>query len=797
MRNTEPTKTDSTKKVDSDPSDDAQPKAQPTVDSKASQAKMNTQPQNERRDSTALIQNIHPNPKVGSKLKTVPLFGRLNTHERAKLAGALQEDRFAAKGVIYKAGEEASWFYIIQEGFVTVFTSEDTPLASLRPGDYFGEQEILSNSTRDNTVISDDCLVWKLSSQGFRALFREDRIRVNFLDRKRLAVTAGTEKLTDAADRAEIPKAQFTPQEKALTVAAVNRSLLFQNFDDEHKQSVVDIMHVRQVNKGDKLINEGEDGHEFYVIQDGHVDVFQIQEDGEHKKVDEKGTGESFGELALMYDAPRNATCIATIPTFVRVLERRHFNRIVRQVGEARFKQYADWLALVELLAPLNHSERLKLAEALQVVFAEAGLVLFQEGDPGNDMYLVVSGQVQFSCKDVNGEDQPVPGEKGMCTAGGYFGERALLNNNPRACTVTLTANSRFLRISRDIFESILGPLEGVFKANESAYNAADTEKKFVKSEIGLNDVTVIGTLGRGAYGFVQLVRDKNEQLYALKAVAKTKIVQTSQQGNIFTERDIMGQLNHPMIIKLYTTFQDKDMLYFLMEASLGGELFRILRKHKAFPVEQTKFYAASVILAFEYLHSKHLVYRDLKPENLLLDAEGYIKLTDFGFCKKVVNYTWTMCGTPEYMAPEIIQSKGHGKGVDWWCVGILIYEMLASHTPFMGKSSDMMEMYRRIIHRKMAFPNHFSDEAVDVIDGLLQVDPVKRLGCDRFGSEGVKQSLWFRGFDWNALQWRKLTAPMVIPQSQIQKLANFSTTVKPNPTAPYEDDGSDWSKDF
>jgi len=763
--------------------------------------KLSTKPSAEERQSTAVIQNITPNPQVGTKLKHVPLFGRLNTHERAKLGGALGEQCFQPGETVYETDSKADNFYVIQEGSVTVYRSKKdggTPVCTLRAGDYFGEQEILSGVVRENTIIVEDkqCLVWTLSRLVFKALFREDRIKVHFLDRKRLAVTAGTEKIEGKDDNVEIPKAAFTKEHKSLTIHAVEKSLLFQNFDDEHKQSVVDIMYVRKVEKGDILINEGEDGDEFYVIQEGHVDVFQKNDNGENTKVDEKATSESFGELALMYDAPRNATCIATMTTYVRVLERRYFNRIVRQVGEARFQQYGDWLALVELLAPLNHSERLQLAEALQVVFAEAGLVLFKEGDPGDDMYLVVSGEVEFSCKDENGTQQAVSGDKGICKAGGYFGERALLNNAPRKCTVTLLTNCRFLKISRDIFESILGPLEGVFKANENNYKEVD-EKQWVKADVGLEHITIAGTLGRGAYGFVQLVKDKrDDHLYALKAVAKSKIVQTNQQSHIFNERDVMSQLDHPMIVKLFSTFQDKDLLYFLMEASLGGELFRILRKHKAFPVEQSKFYAASVILAFEYLHSKQLVYRDLKPENLLLDAGGYVKLTDFGFCKKVTHKTWTMCGTPEYMAPEIIQSKGHGKGVDWWCVGILVYEMLASHTPFLGKG-DMMEMYRRIIHRKMAFPHHFSNEVVDLVDGLLTVDPVKRLGCDRFGSEGVKQAAWFAGFDWNALQWRKLTPPMTIPPLAVSKLSNFSTNVKQNPVEPYVDDGSGWDAGF
>jgi len=248
--------------------------------------------------------------------------------------------------------------------------------------------------------------------------------------------------------------------------------------------------------------------------------------------------------------------------------------------------------------------------------------------------------------------------------------------------------------------------------------------------------------------------------------------------------------------VKLYATYNQNDHLYFLLEPSLGGELFRILRQKRAFPPSQARFYGGCVILAFSYMHSKNLIYRDLKPENLLLDMEGYIKITDFGFCKEVPHKTWTMCGTPEYMAPEVVQSKGHGKAVDWWTVGILIYEMLVSYTPFVGKG-DIMDMYQRIIQGRVNFPSHITEPAQRLLTGLLRGKPTQRLGCMKNGPEAITDHEWFKPLDWNALLWRKLDAPLTIKKSAADKLSNFSNPQGPNDCNQYIDDGSGWDADF
>ena len=189
----------------------------------------------------------------------------------------------------------------------------------------------------------------------------------------------------------------------------------------------------------------------------------------------------------------------------------------------------------------------------------------------------------------------------------------------------------------------------------------------------------------------------------------------------MLSEKAILAALDHPFIVTLGGTFQDPKYLYMVLEYIVGGEFFTHLRKAGRFDNQTSKFYAAQIVMIFEYLHEQDFIYRDLKPENLLLDNVGYIKITDFGFAKRVAFKTYTLCGTPEYIAPEVLLNKGHGKGVDWWTLGILIYETLAGQPPFVD--DDPMGIYQQILAGKLNFPRYFDRNAKNLIKKLLVAD--------------------------------------------------------------------------
>ncbi|CAG8483983.1 3335_t:CDS:2 [Funneliformis caledonium] len=296
---------------------------------------------------------------------------------------------------------------------------------------------------------------------------------------------------------------------------------------------------------------------------------------------------------------------------------------------------------------------------------------------------------------------------------------------------------------------------------------------------VALIDFMLLETLGTGTFGRVFLTKFKpTENYYAMKVLKKYEVVRLKQVEHINSEKLILSQVHHPFIVNLFCTFQDDRNLYMLLEYVIGGELFSHLRKAGRFTNDMTRFYAAEIVLAIEYLHSKDIIYRDLKPENLLLDSRGHVKITDFGFAKKVADRTWTLCGTPEYLAPEIIQSKGHGKPVDWWALGILIFEMLAGYPPFFDDNP--FGIYEKILAGRIQFPSHFDANAKDLIKRLLTSDRTKRLGNLRGGSEDVKKHKWFRGVDWQGLYDRRVTAPIVPPYQHPGDTGNFEKYPEP-----------------
>eukprot|EP01102_Stenamoeba_stenopodia_P013350 TRINITY_DN431_c0_g1_i3.p1 TRINITY_DN431_c0_g1~~TRINITY_DN431_c0_g1_i3.p1 ORF type:complete len:357 (+),score=50.17 TRINITY_DN431_c0_g1_i3:182-1252(+) len=292
-----------------------------------------------------------------------------------------------------------------------------------------------------------------------------------------------------------------------------------------------------------------------------------------------------------------------------------------------------------------------------------------------------------------------------------------------------------------------------------------------------------IDTLGTGTFGRVWLVRNKKDnRFYALKVCLKSEIVRLKQIDHIQNEKNILLSVDHPFVVKLYTTFHDGLNLYLVMEYVIGGEIFTHLRREGRFPNDVTRFYAAEIVLALEYLHSKNIIYRDLKPENILLDSSGHVRITDFGFSKRVEDRTWTLCGTPEYLAPEIIQSKGHGKAVDWWAIGILIFEMLAGYPPFFDDHP--FHIYEKILEGRIVFPSHLTPAARDLIRKLLTADRTRRLGNLRGGAADVKGHPWFAGIDWDKLYRKEITPPFIPPVCGPADTSNFEKY-------PDEDDAS------
>jgi len=297
-----------------------------------------------------------------------------------------------------------------------------------------------------------------------------------------------------------------------------------------------------------------------------------------------------------------------------------------------------------------------------------------------------------------------------------------------------------------------------------------------IEAEVNIDSFALGVTLGTGSFGRVRFCNYKeNDQIYALKMLKKSEVVRLQQVEHMISERSILIGLNHPFIVNLAATFQDPKHLYMVLEYVMGGELFTHLRKAGRFDHPTAKFYSASVVAIFDYLHSMDVIYRDLKPENLLFDSEGYMKMTDFGFAKVVTFKTYTLCGTPEYIAPEVLLNKGHGKGVDWWTLGVLTFEMLTGQPPFVD--DDPMGIYQLILNGKVNFPRYIEHNAKSLLKKILVADLTKRFGCRTNGVQDIKKHKWFSDLNWDKLLSRQYTGKRVIPQlSNAEDTSNFDT---------------------
>lgn len=289
-----------------------------------------------------------------------------------------------------------------------------------------------------------------------------------------------------------------------------------------------------------------------------------------------------------------------------------------------------------------------------------------------------------------------------------------------------------------------------------------DTEY-VTRGKYTIKDFQIMRTLGTGSFGRVHLVRSvHNGRFYAMKSLRKAQVVKMKQIQHTNDERRILKKIEFPFFIKLWGTFQDSTSLFMVMEYIEGGELFTLLRKSRRFPSQVAKFYASEVVLALEYLHNLGIIYRDLKPENILLDRHGHIKITDFGFSKEVPDVTWTLCGTPDYIAPEVVASKPYNMSVDWWSLGVLIFEMLTGYTPFYSNSH--MKTYEKILHGEVQYPSFLQPLAVDLLQRLITKDLSLRLGNLNGGANDVKAHPWFAEVVWEKLLNRTIETPYEPP---------------------------------
>ncbi|XP_032519236.2 cGMP-dependent protein kinase, isozyme 2 forms cD5/T2 isoform X1 [Danaus plexippus] len=526
---------------------------------------------------------------------------------------------------------------------------------------------------------------------------------------------------------------------------------------------------------------------------EGRVEVSR-----ENKYLSTMAPGKVFGELAILYNCKRTATIKAATDCRLWAIERQCFQTIMMRTGLIRQAEYTDFLKSVPIFKNLPEDTLIKISDVLEETHYQNGDYIIRQGARGDTFFIISKGQVKVTQKQPNSNDEKFIR---TLTKGDFFGEKALQGDDLRTANIVCDSpdGTTCLVIDRETFNQLISTLDEI----RTKYKDVGDDRQRLNEEFAnlrLSDLRIIATLGIGGFGRVELVQIQGDssRSFALKQMKKAQIVETRQQQHIMSEKEIMSEMNCEFIVKLYKTFKDRKYLYMLMETCLGGELWTILRDRGQFDDSTTRFYTACVVEAFHYLHSRNIIYRDLKPENLLLDSKGYVKLVDFGFSKKLQasRKTWTFCGTPEYVAPEVIMNRGHDISADYWSLGVLMFELLTGSPPFTG--ADPMKTYNKILKGidAVEFPRSITRNAANLIKKLCRDNPAERLGYQRGGITEIQKHKWFDGFNWEGLAQRTLDPPITPVVKSAVDTHNFDQ-YPPDADEPPPDDLSGWDSTF
>jgi len=568
---------------------------------------------------------------------------------------------------------------------------------------------------------------------------------------------------------------------RELIMHIVTTNILFSSYAGDEHSAIVDAFESLNVNADTVVIQQGEMGDNFYVIQSGILEIYIRGNQGQQQKVGNSlGPGNAFGELALMYNTPRAATIKTASDCVLWKIDRNTYRSIVVHYKFLRNQQYKEFLRNVmintkKLSTIMSEQQLEKMTVLLEREVFQAGERIVCQGNTGDNFYIIADGTVT-----VEREDDGVKKTLTTLRKGAYFGEQALLREDVRQASCIAVDKVTVLTLGREDFMDMLGPLQDIMEGKKVVVEEQKVEALSSSSGFSLTatlaDLAISKTLGCGAFGRVKLCKlNSKNQYFALKCQAKYKIVESGLQEHVLNEMRVMRRIEHPYIARLYCALQDNKYIYFVLELLQGGELFTHLRSRGKLSEQTARFYAATVVYSFSTLHAKKIAYRDLKPENLVLDVAGYIKLVDFGLAKQLLSgKTWTLCGTPDYLAPEIILNEGHDLAVDYWALGVLLFEMVVGAPPFYAE--DPMEVYEKILSGNPAFPTFFTRNLSDLIKKLLRSQQAKRLGNTRGGTAAVVKHKWFSSFDWAGLENGSTKAPYVPSVNGHDDITNFDT---------------------
>lgn len=562
---------------------------------------------------------------------------------------------------------------------------------------------------------------------------------------------------------------------------AIRKLDVFEGLDDEFLFRISDALDTRNVEKGEVLYKAGDEARHFFVMgTDGKV---KLTPPGNKKgsAAVVLGAGEAFGEEAIVDGvSQRKDTATVMQSTTLFTMSRQNLDRTIGSLKDAiQLSRDRQLLKSISLFrdSDFEDFEYELLAALIETAHYQAGQFVYEEGKKIEEpaLYFVREGifegdhpdnEIVYKAGEYFGEDSLTP-DKNLKFAGAKGGTKYHEESVETLSDTAVCGKLTLANIDSVVLD--LHRLGCKRRGKDRAYASSIRRQESDGEERPhrLDELEFHKLFGAGTFGRVWIVSKigGGSLAYALKIQSKRELIDQRQASSAQRERGVMSKLDHPFVCKLVNTFQDDACIYMLQSLVQGGELLNLIQggqRYGGMPEIATKFYGAAILEGLTYMHRRHIVYRDLKPENILLDSTGFPIIIDFGFSKVVTHKTYTFCGTPLYLAPEIILQRGHDRGVDYWSLGCLIYEMLFGRTPFYTSGIDQKGLLKNIVRGRWQVPPDatVSNHAIDLITGLLQRRVTERLGCLAGGYRDIKAHPWMKEVNFNKLVKKKIRAP-------------------------------------
>ena len=622
----------------------------------------------------------------------------LDTTFKSIMANNLIQEIYEKDQYICKEGEFASCMYIIKDGEVECI-KDDKIIRTLKKGDNFGQKALLEGDIRSLDVkAKTDCKIYSISTEFFKNQFGD-----NF--REQLYFNFITTSFMISKAFSQINSKMISKTFKHFSFRSLkNNELVYPKGQKIEEKLCV----VLEGNIVDKKINKIE-AKRYEILYE--------------KKLSEGSNDVFKNNLVAEPD------CILAEIDFDTFKEILGGDLKAAQAKSSQLNTFDN----IPLMRILSDDKIEFLQNNLKVEKFQNGKKIINQGDTGDKLYIIKQGRVDFFVnsryiRSLNdGED---------------FGARSLiLTTDKRSATAIANGEVYCYTLTSKIFKSILEP---------NLYEYFTNKIYLEDNTIELKDLDNIKELGSGSFGSVNLVKNKkNKYYYAIKALDLQQIKKENLEVCVELEKDVLLKTDHPFIMKMVKYLKNESYIFFINEYIKGKELWEVIRDIGLLNKEQTQFYGGSILLAIDYLHKQKVIYRDIKPENVMVTVKGYIKIIDFGTVKEIQDRTSTIIGTSHYMAPEITKGEGYSFQVDVWSIAICMYEFFCGKLPFGEDYDDPMDIYRAVSKEELSFPDFVKDEKfIQLMNKMLKKNPTQRL----WKFKQIKEDPYFNDFDWNKL---------------------------------------------